>query len=763
MILNFQDRVKYLYENTINPAVRDVCWAITEMSAYTPEESLATIYVARLEKLDESSLSNVDRKMIAFEKRWQYLNDLGFKNLESAMNESSIRSYPQFFYGIDSIYTQYKTSKVPAALLLESMLNALSPLQFDTIIGAATRPLYEALHDHAEEIMIMKGIYTLGNDRNRIVYGPIIESMERYLFEYNPSMRSGLIDDLTPYNSNGIVAEIIRGLNHYKSLSEDRALNFEAASNSMYSVENVYGLAQMAEDGTTYFSVGKDFYMLTESGITPLSANKINELPEQTFKIPATILGSDGIRVNENAIDVVLGGKFPINMRRVDNVWKLFMNEQETNLDSIGRYVVSAELNSRPALNDLNSLRIILENSNSLTEISFAKRIRSRYHDSINAVIFANENGTISAKIQNPSMGINEWVSGANGMQIRNKILDTLNFDIASVLEGFIDAGKEELLKIDEDQRVILNNIDILINKISEIQIKSKDILLENRTEITDIINTLEEEISNQQIMFDVLQNKKYNLLHVSESADVCNIGDRVEVEGVTGNVTSYDEITGEAIILTDDGKTLVTSIDIISVCSEAMPIAESIEPGTRVSISDSDICGSVIGVNDFTGTYTIMTDSGETLEFDASRVTSLDSQLDSITDKQEEIANSNASSVPVTEDANNTTVISSETIIELANQLEISPTSIVGTSIETSLERLKYMSNLYQEQRYIEIGNFQFMVVPLSGEGYLIIGKDSENGQSFALEANTLSAISQDSEKYGNVAPDDEAPIITA
>lgn len=546
----FKERVDNLLNKTTNLEVKNVIKNIFE---YTFDSNSSVTQKILLEKLSKiENLSDIEKQFIKMEEKINVLNDFYIPEVLKIIEEQKDlhRYNPQLIYAVNNIKTAFETGSQPAYFLIENLKDILYTFKGLPIIEEQLNKIKELEEKYAEDIVLIKAINILENTRYSNFYDIILNKINEYLFEKSIT-RNSLISEMQKYSYEPIINETIKELSKYQNNSL-----ILVNENRDFEVSSVYSFIHINENKNLCFYSNGNYYKKINEKIIKLTKEEINRLPED-YKIINEYINSSHITINNEGLNIFLG-KNKITLVLENNEKVSYVNGNKISMDIPYQYFIQSGIFEYQYYSDLEIINKIWENLNTLINWDFGKTIKNIINPNIGASIF-KINEKLYLHIFNKEFNKDEFLSEINSLQLKNTLIEFLNYDISQSLYEFLDKSEAKINKIKEEQQDINNQIFELESRLLQIEeLEQNKLLAPNLNELKPIVK---EEINKLKKEYNKCNEKINSLSFVSEEElfEDVKLNDMVRIKGTgqTGKVVNIDEITKKLTIIDDENDTI--------------------------------------------------------------------------------------------------------------------------------------------------------------------------------------------------------------
>ena len=384
------------------------------------------------------------------------------------------------------------------------------------------------------------------------------------------------------YAFNPSVRNLINFLNVNESKTNKNRLNIpQIAQNESY-VDRVYSPV-FTNEGDFAFVIGGSIFEAADGELYKISEEQAFEKFGGEFVNLISILKDPKIKIDESGVNFYVGKKVIKITEGLEGSPNVYLGNTQLkfrSLPELGK-IIGLEISSVSGYNDMkvvNQIASVYENFSSIVELDFAKSLVSRIYEGLRINLFKWDGALYLQKI-NESMRENS-VYRVNSLQAVKMVKESLRYDISEGLTEFLDGELRSKAIMVNDRSEILSNIGKVEKELSKIQEAMKNPIVANESAIKEAEALLKRELKvlrnkwtavNEEI--DRIDNEYTEIDMDLLEDDAFSIGDYVKIKesGETGKIISVDNTSGRYTVLTDSGKTEDHRIDEIQDLEEAL------------------------------------------------------------------------------------------------------------------------------------------------------------------------------------------------
>jgi hypothetical protein len=509
------------------------------------------------------------------------VKDLG---VLKAINKISVSPISEHF-GVKIMLENYRnlisTKGIGEYHVIDNFIKDISDLQWDKTAKSVYESLINKRNDFDREIEVSKVIDSIKNSGSREFYDGLYESLNNWMVSEDKSNRL-LVKNISMYSFNPAVRNLINFLNVNEGKTNASKLNIpELAQNESY-VERVYSPV-FTNDGSFGFYMNGSIFEANQEGIYKISADQAFEKFGGDFLNIVSIVNDPIVRIDESGVNFYIGKKLIKITEGLEGSPNVYLGKTQLKFKSISELgkLIGLEVSSTSGYNDMkvvNQVISVYENLNSIVELDFAKSLVSRIYEGLRINLFKWDGSLYLQKV-NEAMKENS-VYRVNAVQAVKMVKESLRYDISQGLTEFLEGELRSKSILVNDRTEILSNIGKVEKELNKIQEAMKNPIIANEASIKEAEALLKRELKvlrnkwsavNEEI--DRIENDYLEIDMDLLEDDAFSIGDYVKIKesGETGKIISVDNTSGRYTILTDAGKTEDHRIDEIQDLEEAL------------------------------------------------------------------------------------------------------------------------------------------------------------------------------------------------
>ena len=533
-------RLAVLSNKTVKSAVRRICESLLEMADNIPDHNLSIISI---EKLEPYTSDIAVRSFIANEKRISTLKDMGIsESVNRILQESSISKYPHLRNPIG----QFRNVSGQSAdyIIAENYMNSLKNLLWDPVIKREYDLLESKISGLREEILVKKHADIISASKNRIIYKPLLEKLDNYVYDLSSGSRKMIIQELDKYKFDSTINRLANGLR----MLENENGNFNPLSNdSKCSIKSAIGFVKINEkcdyfllDGVIYRKEGQSFSYVKESE----ALKECSDLVEIHGAMSRT-----GAYILEDSIMVPMGST---TIRLTDD-GSIYVNEEKISRDQLTHRVNMASIVDRSQVKNLYDALTLNLHAQKLMDIDFAKTIKSNIFEGVRINIVKGKNYLVN--FRNGAMNESRCLDFISARKLRNFVMEKLSYDIS---EAFSEVLTKEEAGIQKQKDVISKIFENLVkiereHKKVKAAMESDEAVNENK-HIQMLFKSLDSELN---ILKKTYNSAQLKLNEMMSFVPIPAVGDKVKV-GKKGNgtVLSVDGVNKQFTVMLENGST---------------------------------------------------------------------------------------------------------------------------------------------------------------------------------------------------------------
>ena len=533
-----------------------------------------------------------------------FLTSESIKNLGVLESVNSLLSSPVAEHMKAKIMLEnYKNilvnKNIPEYAVIENFVNDLSQLTWD----AKSKDIFESLlgkvNNYNREIYVSKVIDSIKGSGSREFYSDLYECLNEWMTSKDKS-NGLLVNKISKYSFNPVVKNLINYLNLNESQKDSSRLSIPETNQGESYVERAYSAMSTNENQNFAFGLGGFIFEATENGVQRIDAKTAASSYGNTFVNLLGITSRPDVKINEAGVHFTVGKKIVTITEGTENNPNVFVGRNKLSFSNVNEMakLIGLEVSSYMGYNDMSLVKdiaTVYENYNSFVELDFAKSIVSRIYEGLSVNLF-KWNDKIYLQRINEAMRENSIFS-VNSMQAVKLVKDTLRYDISEGLSEFLVGELRTKSVLLNDRTSLLENIQKVEEQLSKIQSLIEQHNYSHSPELKEAEKMLKRELK-------VLRNKwssineeieKFENIDFDSSMSLIedakfNIGDYVKIKesGETGKIISIDGTSGRYTVLTDAGRTEDHRVNDIQDLEEAMSDAAE-KNGEKTSDFDKE------------------------------------------------------------------------------------------------------------------------------------------------------------------------------
>lgn len=581
----FKYRITNLLEKTTNDVIRKEANTILHMIEQGGDATnLLKVLVEKIEAMDINTLTDVDKKFVFNERHLELLETLELKQIFNTlqMNPDVLKANPQLSYIIASLHSTYETKQQPAVFVAESLLNVLSKFTYLPVVDQQYQKLAKIINENQEDLLVLKTIISL-DKINQDFYKDLIESLKYYIYDKESITRSQIFEKFKKYEFEPAIKEFLTQFSKFSAQDGLTIVN----ENKNFKVKPVYSFIRIDETNKNkiIFAAAGNYYEKYNNKITKLNEAQIALLPDIFIKIN-NFLNNKNITINENSLNIFLDSNKISIKSTDDNKVEMYLNENLIKFSNPYQFLMQSGAFKFEEADQLELINQVYENFNSLVNIDFAKAIVSNINENFGAVIFKLDDPIEDEKFYvhliNPAMGINEFKdNNINAVQLRNKLLEFMNYDVSDSLYEFMSNTYNEIDNLKKEQMKINEEIQELNAQLIKVEQAELDPLTGNEIKELNLKEAISKEISALKAEWLMFENRINKLQTITESEEQINKLDnnkiipnkqvKIKNSGIIGKIISVNTITKEVSVLTNEGDTINCPFDQIELIEDTI------------------------------------------------------------------------------------------------------------------------------------------------------------------------------------------------
>lgn len=486
---------------------------------------------------------------------------LGLNNTLRAIKNSAAYEIPGLAIVVESYFASLNNKLIDESVLYVPFIKDLTNFSWDNRIKGILENCKSNLEKYSREIEISKAIYQIKNSPGRDLYESLVDSLNEWVNE-DVKNTDKLIKNINKWTFNPVVRELVKSLAVLENRNGDR---FQIAKDN--TVSDVIGLyvPVLVKENYTIFYANGTFFKIDES-LSLVSPEKIEKIKGgKSFLESVSVLSDPHISISEDRITLI--NKSMRVEYMLDESERVFVNGKEIKDKNNLGLAISVMMKDNLFTYDVpfvNKAVKVYEAMSYLAEINWGKKIKSTLYEGLEINILKYKDKIYLHKI-NPAMALNS-VTECSAKKAVQTIKDLMKFDISESLTEFL-TGEEAIKSVlHNDRNEILSNINKIEGLITKIDSKLPGVYGEGRESLIEAKEELENEIS--------ILRSKWNEINVM-------------IEGLENKETGVEG-------------SVYNTVDI----------------KTPVKILSTGNNGVVIGKNDFSKSYTVMLENGQSGEY---------------------------------------------------------------------------------------------------------------------------------------------------
>jgi hypothetical protein len=590
-VSNYREAIKK-QENSISRRIADSLMESWDGLGRSNSNNSGT-YIPVNEKKDNSdilekisSFSGVDSASGSFIEA-QSLKSLGILESILRIKESSIYEHHPVKILCERYIFLIENRGISEFNLIDGFIKEASDFKWDSIISDVLENLNWISDKYSREIEVSKVLESIKSSGSYNFYSDLSESLNDWLVSEDKS--SGLlIKSISKFSFNPVVKNLINYLKVNES-KNSKNLEIPNSSQSESSVDRVYSPV-IIENGKTIFALGKSLFEASPYGVTKISNSERSKIDKDYLNL-VSLINSNNVKVNENGVSVGFGKKIVRIVEENSNIY-VYLDKSKLNfktLSDLGK-ILSMESGSYLGVNEnenINKIIGIYNGVDKIVELDFVKSIISNIYEGVSANLIKWE-GKIYINRVNEGM-LENSLFHVNGTQAVNMIREFLRYDISEGLTEFLEGEQ----------------------KLKSIMVNDRNKILENITKVEKEISKVEEMISTNP---DYSDSKEIKMAHSFLNKELSILKEKWNQINLELNRVENEPI--EKTEMFEDSKFNI---------------------GTYVKVKESGESGKIISVDNTSGRYTILMDSGKTSDFTVSEIVDLESALNQAANDKED------------------------------------------------------------------------------------------------------------------------------
>jgi len=550
-------------EKNINPEInrlnmetsRNAADSLREWAGLGSEKSpVASSFLngSTAQMLKESQMPDVSTKP---QNRTSF--SFGLINTIAALKNSSLYDLPAGKIMLEKYDHLLLGKGISEAFILEGLLNDLKSFSWENSVSPVLENLSRTFENRRREIEVIKAHDQIKNSPGKELFSDATDQMKNWLVSETKSSET-LIHGLKRYGFNPMVRNLVSFLSiHENENSSKFHIGFD---NNVCKINNLYSPIYVNEGETLFYSSGKFLKIEHETGI--LQECNMDEVPEDIID-QSQIMRDRDVKVDNNKISLNIGNN-KVEIVFTNESKEIYFDGKRIHEKDLPVAVSVSTNNLLEGSNNIISKAVfVAKHADDIVDIDFAKSIKSKIYEGVEANIFKTENG-IYVQTVNPAMRLNK-IYEANATQAINIIKDFIKYDISESLTEFLEGEQAFLSVMKNDKNEIVKNIEILEGELRKLdQVKIQNPLVANSEELVSLEESIEYEIESlkdrwNQINLEIsrFENKAKEIPSVNEDLGYpIDTEVRIKRNGVKGRVIGVDGSSKTYTILFKEGKT---------------------------------------------------------------------------------------------------------------------------------------------------------------------------------------------------------------
>jgi len=510
------------------------------------------------------------------------IKNLGVLESVKSLLDSPVSEHMKAKIMLENYKNILVNKNVPEYSVIENFVNDLSQLTWDAKSKEIFESLSSKVNDFNREIYVSKVIDSIKGSGSREFYSDLYEALNEWMVSKDKS-NGLLVNQISKYSFNPVVRGLINYLNMNESQKDSSRLSIPETNQGESYVERVYSAMAANEDQNFAFSLGGFIFEATENGVHRIDAKTAASSYGNTFVNLLNITSRPDVKINEAGVHFTVGKKVVTITEGTENNPNVFVGRNKLSFSNVNEMakIIGLEVSSYMGYNDMSLVKdiaIVYENFNSFVELDFAKSIISKIYEGLSVNLF-KWNDKIYLQRINEAMRENSIFS-VNSIQAVNIVKETLRYDISEGLTEFLVGELRTKAILLNDRTQLMENIQRIEEQLNKVQSLIEQNAFSNSSELKEAEKMLKRELK-------VLRNKWSTLneeIEKIENFDIdpgmaliedakFNIGDYVKIKesGETGKIVSIDGTSGRYTVLTDAGRTEDHRVNDIQDLEEAM------------------------------------------------------------------------------------------------------------------------------------------------------------------------------------------------
>lgn len=488
-MLNFRKRVTSLLENTSSLEAKNVCKELLEAFHNIPEYELSEAIVNKLKTISDSD-KHVN-KFIKVSEKLNIVSNLSVNESISKLKTCPIAGYTSFGYNLSRIENQVVSQNLPAYVTIDALVEAISSFTWEPAVKEIYENLVALRESNKEDILTMKGLYTLGLAKGNFLYNDAIAKLENHFFSPSEASRSSILESLNKFSYNPGVKELLEGI---RKISASTGKTELISENKNVNIVPAYSFVHKMNETEEFFFVKGKVYKKTNESVSLATNEEFEALPSD-FKNVFGIFNSPNIVISESKI-TVFAKRTKIELFESEGIITALVNGKSIPCSDVARSLVSTGILRIDESKYANEIQILANNFDKIFELDFVKVLESKIYEGLHSVIFNVANNLSVAKF-NPAMKTDELIACNTINEARTELLNFLGYDIKESFSEFLDEEEKTLNLLKENQNVIISKIESLERELSKISESLKDPYIAGNEKVLELKAVLESELSN--------------------------------------------------------------------------------------------------------------------------------------------------------------------------------------------------------------------------------------------------------------------------
>jgi hypothetical protein len=549
----------------------------------------------RSQKLNESLSKISDDKATSSFLTAQSIKNLGVLESVNNLLGSSIAEHASVKILLENYKNILGNNRIPEYSVIDNFISDLKGVCWDSNAKSIYENLLNTRNKFEREIYVSSVIDALKNSGSREFYSDLYESLNEWMI--SPDKSNGLlVNQIQKFGFNPVVRNLINFLNLNESKRDTSKLSIPEVNQTESFVSRVYSPVGQT-DNSFAFQIGKTIFEADEESVKKITAKKAAEKYGVSFVNLLEISNMPNVRIDESGVHFSIGKKTIKISEGSDETPSVYLGKTKLNFRNVSEMakLIGLEVSSVSGYNDMqtvNMVATVFENFNSIVELDFAKSVISRIYEGLSVNIF-KWNSQLYLQRVNEAMRENS-VFSVTSTQAVKLVKESLRYDISEGLTEFLDGELRTKSILVNDRSEIISNIQKIEEQISKVEYAMQQTALSASPELKEAHIFLQRELKilrnkwsaiNEEI--DRIENESLEITDLNED-NKFNIGDYVKIKesGETGKIISIDGTSGSITVLTDSGRTEDHRIDEISDLEEALNKAAE---ENQESAEDSD------------------------------------------------------------------------------------------------------------------------------------------------------------------------------